>query len=155
MWFRWAIVPCTCVHRGPLLRQILTDKCNNPAASLKILVIPLILYLNWEALALYLAPDIQNPFAGFFLISYYLPTSAPNDPRYAKGYFDFLFLAYYIVFFSFFRQLITVNVCRPVARYFGIKREAKLDRFGEQGYAVVYFAVFGAWGFVSNSVVCS
>ena len=35
-----------------------------------------------------------------------------------------------------------------MARYFGLKKEAKLERFGEQGYAVVYFGIMGAWGYV-------
>jgi acyl-CoA-dependent ceramide synthase len=84
-----------------------------------------------------------------FLLSGKVPTSDPDDPRYAKDWCDLLFLAYNIVFFSCFRQLVTVNICRPVAKYYGLKKEAKLDRFGEQGYAVVYFLLTGAWGFVS------
>jgi acyl-CoA-dependent ceramide synthase len=67
---------------------------------------------------------------------------------YAKSYADLLFIAYYIVFFSFVRQLIAVKACRPIAKYFRLKRE-KIDRFGEQGYALVYFMVFGTWGLVS------
>ncbi|KAJ6586738.1 TLC domain-containing protein [Mycena sp. CBHHK59/15] len=134
-----------------------------PAEAFKLLLIPLVLYANWElltphlehileplapALAPYLPPGpLPNPFAPFFLISHRIPTSDPDDPRYAKGYCDLLFLAYNIVFFSCFRQLVTVTVFRRIAKYFGIKKEAKLDRFGEQGYALVYFGIFGAWGF--------
>lgn len=40
-------------------------------------------------------------------------------------------------------------MCRPIARHYKIKRRSTLDRFGEQGYALVYFAVMGMWGFVS------
>ncbi|EEB94864.1 hypothetical protein MPER_06257, partial [Moniliophthora perniciosa FA553] len=74
-------------------------------------------------------------------------SSPPEDPRYAKSYFDLLFVAYHVVFFSFVRQVITINLCRPLAKRFGIRKETKLDRFGEQGYAVVYFLVMGAWGY--------
>lgn len=34
---------------------------------------------------------------------------------------------------------------------FGIRKEAKLDRFGEQAYAVVYFGFTSLWGIVSGS----
>ncbi|KAJ7179047.1 longevity assurance proteins LAG1/LAC1 [Mycena filopes] len=134
-----------------------------PAESFKLLLVPIVLYLNWELLTPHLTtlleplvpvlapylPDgpISNPFAPIFLISHRIPTSNPADPRYAKGWCDFLFIAYNIIFFSCFRQLITVNVFGRVAKYFRIKKEAKVDRFGEQGYALVYFFLTGAWGF--------
>ncbi|KAJ7180187.1 longevity assurance proteins LAG1/LAC1 [Mycena crocata] len=147
-WLRWAV---------------------EPAEAFKLLFIPIIFYANWElvsnwelftpaklvehlppAFASYLPSGndpIPNPFGPIFLISHLVPTSDPDDPRYAKGWCDLLFLAYNIVFFSCFRQLVTVNLFRRIAKYFGIKKEAKLDRFGEQGYAVVYFLLSGAWGF--------
>ncbi|KAJ7498822.1 longevity assurance proteins LAG1/LAC1 [Mycena latifolia] len=121
-WLRWAV---------------------EPAEAFKLLLIPIVLYTNWELLTPYLAPLLEPlaPALGP------VPTSDPDDPRYAKGWCDLMFLAYNIVFFSCFRQLITVNLFRPIAKYFGLKKEAKLDRFGEQGYAVVYFLLSGAWGF--------
>jgi acyl-CoA-dependent ceramide synthase len=99
-------------------------------------------------MAPYLDLDIQNPFASVIFISYRLPTSSSSDSRYGKGYMDLVFIAYYIVFFSFVRQFVTTKICRPIARYFGIKKGSKIDRFGEQGYALLYFAFFGAWGYV-------
>jgi acyl-CoA-dependent ceramide synthase len=92
---------------------------------------------------------ITNPFGPMFLLSGKIATSDPDDPRYAKDWCDLLFLAYNVIFFSCFRQLVTVTMFRRIAKYFGIKKEAKLDRFGEQGYAVVYFGITGAWGLVS------
>ncbi|KAH7921816.1 longevity assurance proteins LAG1/LAC1 [Leucogyrophana mollusca] len=118
-----------------------------PASSFKLLVIPIILYINWHILAPYIAPQIPNPFAPFLFISHHVPTSSPEDPRYAKGYLDLVFVAYHIIFYSFVRQFITITLCRPIAKYFGLRKQTKLDRFGEQGYALVYFAVMGAWGF--------
>ncbi|KIM90890.1 hypothetical protein PILCRDRAFT_811387 [Piloderma croceum F 1598] len=118
-----------------------------PASALKLLLIPVVLYINWEILAPYIAKDLPNPFAPLIFISHYIPTSSPDNPRYAKGYLDLLFLAYYIIFFSFARQTITISVCRPLARYFGLNKQTKIDRYGEQGYAMVYFGVMGAWGF--------
>ncbi|KAF8076495.1 longevity assurance proteins LAG1 LAC1 [Lyophyllum atratum] len=125
-WLRWAV---------------------QPSSAFKLLLVPIVLFVNWELLSPYLAPGVENPFAGLFLLSGRIPTSSPEDPRYAKTYYDLLFLAYNIVFFSFVRQLIAVKLCKPIAKYFGLKREGKIDRFGEQGYALVYFAVFGAWGY--------
>ncbi|TFK43451.1 TLC domain-containing protein [Crucibulum laeve] len=125
-WLRWAV---------------------HPASSLKLLLIPIICYLNWELLAPYVEPGLSNPFSHLFLLSGYVPTSSPDDPRYAKSYYDLLFLAYYIVFWSCIRQSLALYVSNPLAKYFGLKREAKIDRFGEQFYAMVYFAFFGAWGY--------
>jgi very-long-chain ceramide synthase len=118
-----------------------------PSASLKVLLVPLVLYVNWQLLPW--SKHMPNPFAPFFLLSQRVPDSTSDDPRYAKGYYDVLFIAYYVVFFSLVRQLITINLCRPIARWFGIRKEGKLDRFGEQGYAFLYFTVMGAWGYVS------
>jgi very-long-chain ceramide synthase len=94
-------------------------------------------------------PGISNPFAPFFLLSGLVPSSSRDDPRYAKSYLDLLFIAYYVVFWSFVRQSLTIYVSRPIARYFKIRKEAKIDRFGEQTYAFLYFLVVGAWGLVS------
>jgi acyl-CoA-dependent ceramide synthase len=114
------------------------------------LLVPVVLYINWELVAPHVAQGLSNPFAPLLFISHRIPTSAPDDPRYAKGYLDLVFVAYHIVFFSFVRQFITVIVCTPIAKYFGIKKRAKIERFGEQGYAFLYFSVFGAWGVVSR-----
>jgi acyl-CoA-dependent ceramide synthase len=116
------------------------------------LMIPIILYANWELLAPYIAPDLPNPMAPLIFISYHIPSSSDDDPRYAKGYLDLVFLAFHIVFYSFLRQFVTTVLCHPIARYFGIKKQGKLDRFGEQGYALLYFTIVGAWGFVSSSI---
>ncbi|KAH7887665.1 longevity assurance proteins LAG1 LAC1, partial [Phlebopus sp. FC_14] len=118
----------------------------HPASAFKLLMIPVILFVNWELLAPYVAQGLPNPFRPLLFISYRLQSSS-HDVRYGKGYLDLVFIAYYIVFFSLVRQLISVNLSRPIARYFGVKRANKLDRFGEQGYALVYFAVMGAWGY--------
>ncbi|KAF9247300.1 longevity assurance proteins LAG1 LAC1 [Melanogaster broomeanus] len=119
----------------------------NPASSFKLLMIPVVLYLTWETLAPYVAHGLSNPFRPLLFLSYPIPSSSESDVRYRKGYLDLVFIAYHVIFFSFTRQLITVNLSQPIARHFGIKRATKLDRFGEQGYAVVYFTVMGAWGY--------
>ncbi|KAG5342530.1 hypothetical protein C0989_000658 [Termitomyces sp. Mn162] len=123
---------------------------TQPSSAAKLLLVPVILYLNWELTAPYLAPGWKNPFGAFFLISGLVPTSSPDDPRYQKTYLDLLFIAYNVIFFSLVRQLIVIKVCTPVARYFGLRKSGKIERFGEQGYALVYFGFFGAWGYVSD-----
>ncbi|KAM5540479.1 hypothetical protein V8D89_005937 [Ganoderma adspersum] len=117
-----------------------------PTSSLKILLFFFVLWANWELLSPYVAEDVPNPFTPLLFISHPIPSSSDDDPRYQKGYLDFAFLAYYIVFWSFVRQAITIYLCRPIGRWFGLKKEAKLDRFGEQGYAMIYFAFTASWG---------
>src|SRR5882762_6845685 len=58
------------------------DAYQSPASALKLLLIPLVLYINWEILAPYVAKDFPNPFAPLIFISHYIPTSSPDDPRY-------------------------------------------------------------------------
>ena len=58
-------------------------------------------------------------------------------------------MAYYVVVFSFIRQFIILHLFHPLARKLGMKSEGKLNRFGEQGYALLYFSVMGVWGVVS------
>jgi acyl-CoA-dependent ceramide synthase len=98
-------------------------------------------------LSSFLELGISNPFANIFLISGYLPDSKPDDPHYRKTYWDVAFLLYYVVFFSFTRETVAIYVSKPTAKYFGLKR-SKFDRFGEQTYALFYFTIFGAWGYV-------
>ncbi|EIW79356.1 longevity assurance proteins LAG1 LAC1 [Coniophora puteana RWD-64-598 SS2] len=119
----------------------------NPASSFKILFFFVILWANWEVLAPYVAPSLSNPFEPLLFISHQVPSSLSDDPRYQKGYLDLVFVAFHIVFFCFLRQVITITIGHPAAKYFGIRKHAKVDRFGEQSYAVVYFAVMGAWGY--------
>ncbi|KAF9485267.1 longevity assurance proteins LAG1/LAC1 [Pholiota conissans] len=118
----------------------------DPALSFKICLLPVILWLNWKLLAPYADPGAPNPFS-IFLISGYIPTSSPEDPRYRKTWWDIPFIMFYVVFFSFVRQTLAIRVSRPLAKYFGLRSEGKLDRFGEQMYAFLYFMVFGAWGY--------
>ena len=118
-------------------------------SSLRLLLIPVFLHINWIFFTplIYTQPP-PSPFAPLLFVSY--PTPSPTnditDPRYRKGWLDLVFLAYNVVFFSFVRQFSLFRICYPIARYFGIRKEAKLARFGEQGYAILYFAFFGAWG---------
>jgi very-long-chain ceramide synthase len=146
---QWVIKPGAYIHNQ--IDYYLFE--FNSESSFKLLCIPIILYTNWELLAPLIAKDLPNPFAPLLFISHPVPTSPPDDRRYQKGYLDLVFVAYFIVVWSFVRQTITVNIARPFARRFGIRKEGKLDRFGEQLYAVVYFTFFGIWGVVSERQV--
>lgn len=147
-WLKWATDPCTftlyslTAHK---LRLVITD------TAFQVALVPLVLYLNWELVTPYVAPQLKsrNPFAPLFLISGRIEDSKPGDTRYAKSWLDLPFLAYYVVVFSMFRQFLTVKLAVPIARYFGLRKEGKIERFGEQFYALVYFSAFGAWGYVS------
>lgn len=142
------------MNPGELVYPLCLDisQAVSPVSSLKILLFPIALYFNWELVSHFM-PEINsyfssNPFAQFFLLSHRVPSSSADDPRYQKGWSDLVFIAYYVVFWSLIRQAINTKVLLPLARYFGIRKEQKLDRFGEQGYALVYFGVMGAWGYV-------
>ncbi|KAI0081744.1 TRAM1-domain-containing protein [Panus rudis PR-1116 ss-1] len=117
-----------------------------PSSLLKLLLIPLTFWANWELFVPYLAPNASNPFSPLLFISHRISDSSPQDPRYQKGWLDLLFIAYYIIFWSFVRQTITVHLLKPLGKWFGLTKEAKIDRFAEQGYAAMYFAVMASWG---------
>ncbi|KAJ7258902.1 hypothetical protein C8J57DRAFT_1643568 [Mycena rebaudengoi] len=61
----------------------------------------------------------------------------PTTPLYVKSYLDILLLTYTIVLVSFLRRLFSNCFFPILARRWGIARERKLLRFGEQVYAVV------------------
>jgi acyl-CoA-dependent ceramide synthase len=115
-----------------------------PSTSFRMLMIPAIGWLNWRVFS----PNVFNPFEPLLFISYPLPDSSTDQPEYQKGYLDLAFLAYYIIFFCFFRQSIVLYLLQPLARKLGIKKSAQVVRFGEQGYAVIYFSIFSAYGFM-------
>ncbi|TFK75815.1 longevity assurance proteins LAG1/LAC1 [Pluteus cervinus] len=119
----------------------------DPVAAFKLLLFPIVLWANWELVAPYANPGSPNPFSQFFLLSHRVPESSPEDPRYAKGWSDLVFIGYYIVFWSCIRQTLAMKISHPLAKWFGLRRESKLDRFAEQLNALIYYSVFGYWGF--------
>ncbi|PVF94233.1 longevity assurance proteins LAG1/LAC1, partial [Serendipita vermifera] len=110
-----------------------------PSSSFKILVAPIILYLSWKLLGF----THNNPWERLLFVSNRLPDAPDGTPLYGKSYWDFAFIGYYVVVFSFIRQSITEYFLKPFARR---RRVRKLDRFAEQGYAVIYFSVSGPCG---------
>jgi len=113
-----------------------------PSSSFKMLMIPIVLY----TLTKVAFPNGPNPFKPMIFISYKLPSSSADDPRYAKGPLDLVFLMYHIVVFSFIRQFSLFKIIHPLGLRLGLKKGSKLDRFGEQCYCVLYYGTMGFWG---------
>jgi acyl-CoA-dependent ceramide synthase len=113
---------------------------------------PILLYgwWNWAGSRFPQFKDQPNPFARFFFLQHYAPTSKNGDPRYTKGYEDAFLVAYMIVFLSFTRQVISVNIAYPLATYLGIRKTAQKARFGEQLYGFVYWGTVSLWAIVSR-----
>lgn len=109
----------------------------------------MLLFINWEIVSAFMPTSYANPFSPFIFLSNPVPGPTPGERRYAKSWWDLAFIGYYIVFWSMVRQSL-VPVMKKMARSYGIKKPAKLDRFGEQGYAVIYFSFTGIWGVVSS-----
>ncbi|KAJ7719370.1 TLC domain-containing protein, partial [Mycena olivaceomarginata] len=143
----------------------------SPASAARVLALPPLLALPAHYLLPYLRPflptrlqSIGNPFTPFFLLSHLALTpervtaSMTNEAFleaggkvYVKGLGDLLLVAYSIVLFSLLRLLFTHYAFPALARRYGIRKPGKLERFGEQGYAMVYFAVFSVWGIYNMS----
>lgn len=109
-------------------------------------MIPLVLY----GVTKVAFPSAPNPFEPMLFISHPVPNSSEEDPRYAKGPMDLVFVAYHIIVFSFIRQFTLFNIIHPFGLRLGLKRGLKLERFGEQAYAVLYYGTMGFWGVVSQ-----
>lgn len=138
-------IPCT-LTLLTLLPSHLTH--IHEASSFKLLAIPLILHVGYTLL------DFRgpNPFDAFIFLSHPVPGSSPADPRYAKGWLDIAFILYHIIVFSFVRQFLLLKVLFPLARRLGIRKQAKVDRFGEQGYAMLYWGTTSAFGVVRSTL---
>ncbi|KAJ2912570.1 hypothetical protein MD484_g7844, partial [Candolleomyces efflorescens] len=135
-WLQWATNPCTFppTFSEPHYpdKSPYTSVCVDVA--LKVLITPVILYFNWNLVTPYVSPGLANPFAPIFLLSGHVSTSEGADvPRYAKSYYDLIFLAYYTVFFSFVREYLAITVSQPLARFFGLRKEGKIDSYPPSG----------------------
>ncbi|EGV65507.1 sphingosine N-acyltransferase lag1 [Yamadazyma tenuis] len=70
----------------------------------------------------------------------------PGTDQYGKGKYDFYFVFYYAIFFTFFREFCMCMILRPLAHYFKITKESRVKRFMEQTYAIIYFGAAGCFG---------
>lgn len=94
-----------------------------------------------------------NPFSPFVTVQHrvvpqpdFVNNVDDDDARYQKGWLDLLFLVYWIVVFSFARQVLTLGPIRSLGRRFKLKGR-KLERFQEQVRATTSFGyhLFEEW----------
>lgn len=80
----------------------------------------------------------------FVKVSYPIPGTDPV--QYGKGKRDFAFVAFYVIFFTFWREFWMQVVLRRLALYFGLRKKGKINRFMEQTYCIVYYGISGPFG---------
>lgn len=66
--------------------------------------------------------------------------------QYGKGVNDFYFVGFYALVFTFLREFLMCFLLRPLALYLGITKEAKVKRFMEQSYSMIYYGTSGPLG---------
>lgn len=86
----------------------------------------------------------SNPLHRFLKLSYQVPNTDP--PLYEKGWKDFCFVFYMIIFFTFLREFTMQIFLQPLARYFGIRGKSRTSRFVEQTYAIFYYGITSPFG---------
>ncbi|AOA61407.1 Ceramide synthase component [Komagataella phaffii CBS 7435] len=86
----------------------------------------------------------SNPLHKFVDLSYKI--EGTNPPMYGKGWKDFCFVFYFMIFFSFYREFLMQALLKPLASKLGITRESKVRRFMEQSYSMCYYGFSGPLG---------
>lgn len=82
-----------------------------------------------------------------FLLKLIVPSyKIEGTDQYGKGRNDFYFVGFYALVFTFFREFTMCCVLRPLAKILGLKKDAKIKRFMEQGYLIVYYGIFAPIG---------
>ncbi|CAE6448769.1 unnamed protein product [Rhizoctonia solani] len=112
-----------------------------PSSSFRLMALPVLLCLNWKIIG----TSHENPFSPLLFISNPVKTRADGQVLYAKSYADLIFLAYYVVVFSFIRQFLHLHALHPLAQRLGL-RGSKGDRFVEQVYSFMYYGSMGIFG---------
>lgn len=128
---------------------------QRPADSLYLIAVILVLYAAWEIVipVSITVPNNYNPFKPMLFLSHPLvPTHnlSTESQRYGKGWGDLAFLSFYVIVFSCARQSLTMYWIKGFGLRRGIKPGRKLERFMEQGYAVIYFTCSSLLGLVSR-----
>ncbi|CEL61015.1 hypothetical protein RSOLAG1IB_04254 [Rhizoctonia solani AG-1 IB] len=112
-----------------------------PSSSFRLMALPALLSFNWKIIG----TSHENPFSSLIFISNPVKTRSDGQVLYAKSYADLLFLAYYIVVFSFIRQFLHFYSLNPLAKRLGL-RGSKQERFVEQAYSFLYYGSMGIFG---------
>lgn len=100
----------------------------------------LLISLGWFAYTGFSEDSWLHP---FICLSYKVPGS---HSMYGKGKKDFAFVAYYMLFFTFFREFCMEVILRPLALKAGIVKKSKVHRFMEQTYSMIYYSMSGPFG---------
>lgn len=95
----------------------------------------------------YMCPDKSenNPFHQFMRLSYVVPGTS-NPVQYGKGWKDFSFVGFHMIFFTFFREFCMQVIVKPIARAYGFTKKNKVNRFMEQSYSMIYYGLMGPFG---------
>ncbi|KAG5364802.1 Sphingosine N-acyltransferase LAC1 [Yarrowia sp. E02] len=92
----------------------------------------------------------SNPLHKFIFPSYRLAPHTELNPTddymYGKGKWDFTFVGFYMIFFTFFREFVMQMILRPFASYCGVTKKGKINRFMEQTYSIIYYTMAGSLG---------
>ncbi|KAJ2722034.1 Sphingosine N-acyltransferase lag1 [Coemansia sp. Benny D115] len=78
----------------------------------------------------------------------HLQHKIPGDVqgRYYRGKLDVYFIAYWVVMFTLVRALVMYRVLEPFIRWYGVRSQHKITRFGEQGWLTIYYIISNAAG---------
>eukprot|EP01117_Protostelium_nocturnum_P009698 TRINITY_DN3466_c0_g2_i1.p1 TRINITY_DN3466_c0_g2~~TRINITY_DN3466_c0_g2_i1.p1 ORF type:complete len:380 (-),score=108.39 TRINITY_DN3466_c0_g2_i1:34-1173(-) len=99
------------------------------------------------AILYFLLPSSLNPFEPFLFISHKHGIDEKGEDIYGKGWKDLLFVGYYILVFTWVRDVVMRVFLRKFGIYVsGIIYENKLKRFEEQGYSFLYYLTSSAFG---------
>ena len=155
---------------GPRLLRFLVK----PAYSAAMIALTVGLYLVYPALASTAPAAVAsrlpaaNPFAPFLLLSYPIPPSFNSNSTtyvledvnstrsqahasdvgggmYGKGYNDLLFLAFYVVVHSCLRHAFMKGPLVRVAKWAGVRKGGKTNRFVEQVRVLASAALGISW----------
>lgn len=77
---------------------------------------------------------------------YDYPVYPPSFTMYGKGLKDLALVFTAMVFFMFFREFCMQVLLKPLARFCGLKKSSKIDRFMEQTYSILYFSLSTPFG---------
>ncbi|KOS22260.1 Sphingosine N-acyltransferase lag1 [Escovopsis weberi] len=90
----------------------------------------------------YQFPQTQRFAVKFFALSYHNAKTG----RYAIGYDDFYFMAFFFVLFTGLRSACMHHVLQPLARYLGLSGQKQVTRFAEQSYMLMYYSCYWPMG---------
>ena len=103
----------------------------------------------------FVSPGKHNPLRHAIYLSYpnppeyqrtRLPKHVGEVTQYGKGSFDFVFVAFYTVVMTFFREFIMQRILRPTAISLGFTQRNRQSRFMEQSFTAIYHGAVSVFG---------